>query len=153
MMKQVLLLAVAGMIAAPVQAEGISATQMEVMKSLTAKYASKAKADAAKAKDKSVKVEAFSAETGRQLYLKSRNWEGEEAPSCSACHTEDPKQQGTHASTKKPIKPLAPVANAERFTDAAKVEKNFAKHCQEIYTRDCDASEKGNFLTYMMSVK
>jgi cytochrome c peroxidase len=150
MMKRVLLLAAAGMIAAPVQAEGISATQMEVMKSLTAKYADKAKAEAAKSK---AKVEPFSAEAGRQLYLKTRNWEGEEAPSCSACHTQDPKQQGTHASTKKPIKPLAPVANPERFTDAAKVEKNFAKHCQEIYTRDCDAAEKGNFLTYMMSVK
>ena len=122
---------------------------------LIAGYNEKAKAEAAKASkpNKPVVAEAFSAENGRQIYLMKRNWEGDELPACAACHTDDPKSAGTHNETKKPIKPLAPAANPERFTDAAKVEKNFTTHCREVYSRDCTSAEKGHFLTYLLSVK
>lgn len=152
-MKRMLLLAFAGTIAGTVQAEGISATQMETMKTLLTNYAEKASAAAVKANGKPITAADFSAETGQKLFMTSRNWEGEEAPSCSACHTNDPKQQGKHAVTKKSIKPLAPVVSPERFTSVVKVESNFSKHCQEIYSRDCDPTEKGHFLTYFMSIK
>src|SRR3990167_6405312 len=39
--------------------------------------------------------------------------------SCSSCHTDKPTQASRHAKTEKAITPLAPAANAERFTDAA----------------------------------
>jgi len=153
MIKRILLLAFTGTMAASVQAEGLSGAQMETMKTLLANYAGQAKAAALKAKTKPITAEEFSAETGKKLFMTSRNWEGDEAPSCSACHTNDPRQEGVHASTKEPIKPLAPASNPGRFTSVEKVEKNFSKHCREIYSRDCDPAEKGHFLTYFMSVK
>ena len=100
-----------------------------------------------------VRTEEFSAEKGKQLFLKTKNWEGEDAPSCSSCHTDDPRQKGKHAASKKPILPLAPISNPDRFTNATKVEKNFSTHCQEIYSRDCDPAEKGHYLAYFLSVK
>jgi cytochrome c peroxidase len=153
MIKRILLLAFTGTIAASVQAEGLSATQTETMKSLLANYAVQAKAAALKAKTKPITAEDFSAETGKKLFMTSRNWEGEEAPSCSTCHTNDPKAVGKHTATKETINPLAPAANPERFVSVEKVERNFSKHCREIYSRDCDPAEKGHFLTYLMSVK
>jgi len=148
-----LLLALASCIAFPVHAE-ITAKQSQVMKQLIANYAEKAKSDAvAKAKGKPFAVEEFSPEGGRQIYLMSRTWEGDEQPACATCHTDNPKQEGKHAVSKKPISPLAPAANPERFISVEKVETNFSKHCRELYSRDCTATEKGHFLTYLMSVK
>jgi len=148
-----LLLALSGTIALSAQAQSLSETQTDTLKQLISIYAEKVKAAAANVKGKPLPVEAFSAENGRQIFLMSRNWEGDAMPACATCHTDDPKQDGQHAVTKKPIKPLAPVANPERFTDAQTVEKNFSKHCRELYSRDCTPMEKGHFLTYLMSVK
>ena len=39
---------------------------------------------------------------------------------CSSCHTANPVQPGKDDVTEKPITPLAPAANAARFTDKAK---------------------------------
>lgn len=152
-----LLLALAGTLgvtALAARAEGVSPAQASTMNQLIAVYGEKAKAEAARAAlGKPHTVEPFTVENGRQIFLKSRNWEGEDQPACATCHTEDPKNQGRHAVSKKAIPPLAPAANAERFTDAEKVEKNFSIHCRELYSRDCTAAEKGHFLTYLLSVK
>jgi hypothetical protein len=153
MRNNILLLVISAAFAVPVHAEGVSSTQTDVIKKLMTNYAEKAKSDAAKAKGKPIAAEEFAADAGRKIYLSSRNWEGAEAPACAACHTDDPKKPGKHAATKKPIQPLAPAVNPERFTNIAKVEKNFSTHCQEIYSRDCDPSEKGHFLAYMLSIK
>lgn len=134
-------------------AQSISDTQRDVIKKLMADYASQDKAVAAKQKRNPIRTEEFSAEKGKQLFLKTKNWEGEDAPSCSSCHTDDPRQKGKHAASKKPILPLAPISNPDRFTNATKVEKNFSTHCQEIYSRDCDPAEKGHYLAYFLSVK
>jgi hypothetical protein len=153
-MKSILILALTGAFALSAQAQGVSAKQSDIMNKLIANYAEKAKADAAaKAKGKPFAVEPFSVEGGRQIFLMTRTWEGDSQPACAACHTDDPKNEGKHIETKKPIKPLAPAANPERFTDVPKVEANFSKHCREVYSRDCTASEKGHFLTYLLSVK
>jgi hypothetical protein len=153
-MKSFLMLVVSGTLAFSAQAQGISAKQSDIMNKLIVNYGEKAKADAAaKAKGKPFAVEPFSVEGGRQIFLMTRTWEGDSQPACAACHTDDPKNAGKHIETKKPIKPLAPAANPERFTDVHKVEANFAKHCREVYSRDCTASEKGHFLTYLLSVK
>lgn len=68
---------------------------------------------------------------------------------CTACHTDNPAQPGRHAVTGKDIKPLAPVANAERFTDPAKVEKWFKRNCKEVVGRECSAGEKADFIAFV----
>ncbi len=92
---------------------------------------------------------AFSASRGQKLFndRSGSDW------SCSTCHTADPRQPGKHASTAKPIKPLAPGANAARFTDPAKVEKWFRRNCNDVLGRECTPTEKGDVLTWLMSLK
>ena len=67
---------------------------------------------------------------------------------CAACHTEDPRRAGRHVVTGKEIKPMATVANAERFTDPAKVEKWFRRNCKEVVGRDCSPAEKADFILF-----
>ena len=38
--------------------------------------------------------------------------------SCATCHTARPMVPGRHARTGNVLQPLAPITNAERFTDA-----------------------------------
>jgi hypothetical protein len=73
--------------------------------------------------------------------------------SCSSCHTENPATQGKHAKTGKLILPLAPAANAERFTDIGKVEKWFKRNCNDVLSRACTAQEKGDVLTYLLAIR
>jgi cytochrome c553 len=91
----------------------------------------------------------FSAERGRQFFQSKHGAEW----SCSTCHTDNPTVTGRHARTSKDIAPLAPSANAERFSDAAKVEKWFRRNCNDVVGRLCSAQEKGDVLTYLMSLK
>ena len=73
----------------------------------------------------------------------------EKLASCAACHTDQPAQAGEHIVTRKSIKPLAPSANAERFTDPAKVEKWFKRNCKEVVGRECSAGEKADFIAFV----
>jgi hypothetical protein len=73
--------------------------------------------------------------------------------SCTGCHTPDPKQAGRARVTGKAIAPLAPVANADRFTDPARTERWFQRNCNDVLARPCSAQEKGDFLTYLLSVQ
>jgi len=73
--------------------------------------------------------------------------------SCTSCHTENPAAQGKHAKTGKVIQPLAPSANAERFNDPGKVAKWFKRNCNDVLDRICTPQEKGDVLTYLLSVK
>jgi len=90
----------------------------------------------------------FSAQRGAAFFKSThgREW------SCASCHTMNPTATGRHAKTDKPITPLAPVANAERFTRADKVEKWFRRNCNDVLGRICTASEKGDVLAYLMSL-
>ena len=72
---------------------------------------------------------------------------------CATCHTANPLQQGKHAVTGKVIAPMAPAANPERFTDAAKTEKWFRRNCNDVVGRECTAAEKADFLAYLVSLK
>lgn len=92
---------------------------------------------------------AFSAVRGEQFF-KTRHgndW------SCASCHTDNPAAVGKHAKTGKPIQPLAPSANAERFTDPAKVQKWFKRNCNDVAGRVCTAQEQGDVLAYLLAVK
>ncbi len=73
--------------------------------------------------------------------------------SCATCHTASPLTTGIHATTSKTIAPLAPSADAARFTDAARSEKWFRRNCNDVVGRECTASEKANILAWLIAVK
>lgn len=73
--------------------------------------------------------------------------------SCATCHTANPADPGKHVKTDKVIDPMAPSANAERFTDPKKVEKWFKRNCGDVLDRTCTSLEKGDVLTYLMAIK
>lgn len=95
----------------------------------------------------------FSPSRGEQFYHAKRVHSGGTQISCASCHTDNPKNAGSHAKTHKEILPLAPAINKERFTDSAKVEKWFKRNCQDVLERPCTAEEKGDFIAYLLSVK
>lgn len=105
----------------------------------------------AAAKSAAAPFAGFSAARGEQIF-RAKHADAQEE-SCTSCHTTDPRKNGQHAKTGKTIEPLAPVANAKRFTDPAKVEKWFKRNCKEVLARECTALEKGDFVTWMRSVK
>ena len=107
---------------------------------------------AAEAKQQNTAFKEFSAARGEQFY-RAKGAKGAKGSSCATCHTDNPKAEGRHEKTGKAIAPLAPVANGERFTDPAKVEKWFKRNCQDVQGRACSAQEKGDFITYLRSVK
>ncbi len=72
--------------------------------------------------------------------------------SCSTCHTAKPVVPGRHALTGKVLQPLAPAANADRFTDLVKVEKWFKRNCGDVVGRACTAQEKGDVIAFLRSV-
>jgi hypothetical protein len=73
--------------------------------------------------------------------------------SCASCHGTPPIRQGEHASTAKPIAPLAPAFNAKAFTDAAKADKWFRRNCKDVLSRECSAAEKADVLAYLLSLQ
>ena len=91
----------------------------------------------------------FSAQRGEALFKATHGAEW----SCASCHTANPLAPGKHAKTGKPIAPLAPAANPERFIDAAVVDKWFRRNCNDVLGRACSAQEKGDVLQYLMSLK
>ncbi len=72
---------------------------------------------------------------------------------CISCHGKSPMTGGRHASTDKAIEPLAPSANAKRFTDSAKVEKWFRRNCKDVLARECTAAEKADVLAWLMTLR
>lgn len=94
----------------------------------------------------------FSAQRGETLFR--TQWRGgdERTPSCTSCHTDNPRQPGRNAKTGRPIDPVAVSANPKRFTDAAEVEKQFTRDCKNVLGRECTAREKGDYITFMMGL-
>ena len=85
---------------------------------------------------------------GRRLFHQQpRDW------SCATCHTDKPAATGQHAITGKAIAPLSPVANPERFRDAAKVEKWFKRNCSDTLDRPCTPAEKADLIAFLLAVK
>ncbi|GAB1394570.1 hypothetical protein MASR1M60_27340 [Rhodocyclaceae bacterium] len=74
-------------------------------------------------------------------------------PACASCHMDKPTQAGRHVVTDKTIKPLAPAANDQRFTELAKAEKWFGRNCKEVVGRECSPAEKADFVAFMMEVR
>ena len=91
----------------------------------------------------------FSAARGAKFFQETHGGEW----SCSTCHTGTPTTSGRHARTGKNIAPLAPAVEPERFTDAATAEKWFRRNCNDVVGRECTPQEKGDVLTWLISLK
>jgi cytochrome c peroxidase len=89
---------------------------------------------------------AASAQRGAQFFNAKHGNEW----SCASCHGSPPTGQGKHAKTGKAIAPLAPAANAERFADAAKVEKWFRRNCNDVLGRACTSAEKADVMAFVL---
>lgn len=72
---------------------------------------------------------------------------------CASCHGAVPTGRGEHAVTHKVIEPMAPAFNAQRFTDATKVDKWFRRNCKDVLARECTAREKADVLAWLLSLK
>ena len=94
----------------------------------------------------------FSAARGAEFYRAERPRADGVKAGCAGCHTADPRASG-RTRANKDIAPLAPVANPQRFTDPAQVEKWFGRNCKDVLERDCTAQEKGDFIAYLLSVR
>jgi hypothetical protein len=102
----------------------------------------------AQAKQENAAFKDFTVAAGQKLY----STKGAEL-SCASCHTDSPKAEGKHVKTNKLIAPMAPSVNPKRFSDAANVEKWFKRNCNDVLGRACMTQEKGDFMTYVLSVK
>ncbi|MCK9285605.1 MAG: DUF1924 domain-containing protein [Rhodocyclaceae bacterium] len=91
----------------------------------------------------------FSAARGDTFFHQRHNGDW----SCATCHTDNPAASGLHAVTHKTIRPLAPAANAERFTSPEKIEKWFKRNCNDVLKRACTAREKGDLIDFLLTVK
>ena len=99
-----------------------------------------------------VPVSGLSAKRGEMLYRTEHPGRNGQPVSCAACHTANPTQPG-RTRVNKLIEPLAPAANPQRFTDAAKVEKWFRRNCTDVLQRECSAQEKGDFIAWLSQTK
>ncbi len=99
-----------------------------------------------------VPVSALSAARGEALYRTEHRGRDGQPVACVSCHTADPRQAGQSRVGKR-IEPLAPAANPQRFTDAAKVEKWFRRNCRDVLARECSAQEKGDFIAWLSQIK
>ena len=106
----------------------------------------------AQAKQENPAFKVASASKGDAFYHATHRLGNGTSISCATCHTANPKQSGKTRANKE-IQPLAPSANAQRFTDAAKTEKWFRRNCQDVLGRTCSAQEKSDFIAYLLSVK
>ena len=99
-----------------------------------------------------VPVSGLSAARGETLYRTEHPGRNGQMVNCASCHTANPKQAG-RTRVNKPIEPMAPVVNPQRFTDAAKVEKWFRRNCTDVLQRECSAQEKGDFIAWLSQLK
>ena len=104
------------------------------------------------AKQENTAFAGFSAERGANFFKAERTHSDGKKVSCATCHTADPRNQGKTRANKV-IEPMATIANPQRFTDAAKVEKWFGRNCKDVLERVCIAQEKGDYIQYLISVK
>jgi len=92
---------------------------------------------------------AASPQRGEQFFnaTQGKEW------SCATCHGTAPTQAGKHVSPGKRIGALAPSANEQRLSDAAKVEKWFRRNCNDVLGRECSAAEKADVMSWLIGLK
>jgi cytochrome c peroxidase len=104
---------------------------------------------AAEAKASDSSFSGFSPVRGKTLFLAEPATGKPDTPSCTTCHTKNPKDAGrTRAG--KDIEPMALSVKADRYTDIAETEKWFKRNCDSVLGRQCTPAEKGDFITFMI---
>lgn len=94
---------------------------------------------------------AFSVERGKAFFTATHQGGKPATPSCTTCHTADPRKPGSTRAG-KPIEPMAGSANPKRFTDEKEVEKWFGRNCGDVLGRACTPLEKGDVMIYLLSL-
>lgn len=102
---------------------------------------------AAGAKSSDPAFKGFSADRGKAFFL-AKHTTNPDTPSCSTCHTTDPKQMG-QTRVGKAIDPMAVSISPQRFTDLDKVELWFRRNCNTVLGRECTPLEKGDYVTFL----
>ena len=116
----------------------------------------------------------FSAERGRDFYFRKHELDDGSELSCSTCHHADPRKKTVahidqipcrachvtlhkgaegRSAVKREIAPLAPLVNPNRFTNEWQVEFWFDWNCELLLKRDCTPQEKGDFITWLMTIE
>jgi mono/diheme cytochrome c family protein len=90
-------------------------------------------------------------ERGQKMF--TTNFGKELGFSCSSCHGAVPVKSGQDLVAEKTIAPLAPAANAKRFTDRSRVEFMFKMNCKDVVGRECTAGEKADLLSWLLTLK
>jgi len=93
----------------------------------------------------------FSATRGEKLHVTKFAGGKPDTPACTSCHADSPRSAGRTPAGKS-IDAVAVSVTPTRYTDAAKVEKWFKRNCNEVLGRECSALEKGDWLSYMISL-
>lgn len=91
----------------------------------------------------------FDAKRGQTLWIKKFPGKDGKERQCSTCHNDDLKQNGKHVKSGKIIKPMAALANSERYTKIKKIKKWFKRNCKWTLGRECTNQEKGDILKYL----
>lgn len=106
-------------------------------------------AAAARAGDPAFKE--FSIERGKTFFAATHQGGKPATPSCTTCHTADPKKAGSTRAGKV-IDPMAASVNPRRFTDEKEVDKWYRRNCTDVLGRECTALEKGDVMVYLLSL-
>ena len=93
----------------------------------------------------------FSIERGRVFFAATHQGGKPATPSCTTCHSADPRKAGSTRAG-KPIEPMAASVNPKRFTDAKEVDKWFRRNCTDVLGRECTPLEKGDVMVYLLSL-
>lgn len=104
---------------------------------------------AAQAKAADPSFAGFSAQRGEALFRTAFSGGDPRTPSCTSCHTADPRAPGRNAKTGRPIDPMAVSANPQRYLVVSDLDKHFARDCKSVMGRDCTPLERGDFITFM----
>ena len=94
---------------------------------------------------------AFSAKDGEAFFQANHTGGGADTPSCTTCHTADPRAVGK-TRVGKAIEPMALSASPDRYSDPAKFEKWIGRNCNSVLGRDCTTKEIGDVVTYLTSL-
>jgi len=114
----------------------------------------------------------FSIERGRAFYYAEHPQPDGTLYSCASCHHQDPRreqfahhdkipcrachfpsQRYTQAHTiRRQLLPIAPAANPARFVELARSDMWFAKNCEFVLGRDCTAQEKGDLISWLLTI-
>jgi hypothetical protein len=129
---------------------------------------------AAQAKQADPGFTGFSAERGREFYFRSHMLDDGTELACASCHHADPRKatvahqdqipcRACHFALYDPSKgravtignipPFAPSANPDRLTNEWKVEAWFGWNCNLLLKRECSPVEKGDLITWLMTIE